>query len=283
MKAKLEEAQSALLDLRDPDHAYLFGFIQADGHLRRIKGNKGSVTIELGARDRFILEKFVDLFPVYSSITMRTRNTNFKEAYESVQWAVYDLDFRQQLITFGVPEGHKSRIVATPTSEFSERDYYRGWVDADGALGLTANGFPFVSFTTNSEMIARSYIEFIETIIGKHKTSSRNARDKVFNIAVYKEDAQHLSATLYYEGCFALPRKIEKARQVASWIRPDTMKKIDGRKKWTVNEDDFVVSHTIRKSMEVLGRSEKSVNIRRWRLRNGLVNHGNRDKGDKEL
>jgi hypothetical protein len=38
-----------MLQLKNPSHAYFFGFIQADGHLRRIKGNKGALTVELSS------------------------------------------------------------------------------------------------------------------------------------------------------------------------------------------------------------------------------------------
>jgi hypothetical protein len=86
-------------------------------------------------------------------------------------------------------------------------------------------------------------MEFVERIIGKAKTCSRNLRDQVFNIAVFKEDAQRLAAAMYYEGSLALPRKMEKARQVAEWMRPMEMRKVENRKRWTSEEDCFVLTH----------------------------------------
>ncbi|MDX2043446.1 MAG: LAGLIDADG family homing endonuclease [Acidobacteriota bacterium] len=259
-----------MLDLKNPSHAYLFGFVQADGHLRRIKGNKGALSVELSSQDRWLLERFAQLVPVYSSITTRQRKTNFKDEYESAVWTVYDFAFRQTLLALGMPEGRKSSIVAPPRLEFSKPDYYRGLIDADGALGLTANGFPFLTLTTRSEVMANGYLDFVEKIIGKAKTSSRNLRDQVFNIAVFKEDAQKLVATMYYKGCLALPRKKEKAKQIVRWVRPMEMKKIENRKQWTPEEDGFVMNHSIKESALALERSEKSVNLRRWRLRNGI-------------
>lgn len=258
----------AMLELKNPSHAYFFGFIQADGHLRRIKGNKGALTVELSCQDRWLLEQFAQLVPVYSSISTRMRKTNFKDVYESVVWVVYDLAFRQTLLALGMQEGRKSGIVNPPRVEFSRPDYYRGIVDADGALGLTSNEYPFLTLTTHSEPLANGYIEFVEQIIGKAKTSSRNSRDQVFNIAVFKEDAQRLAAAMYYEGSLALPRKMDKARQVAEWVRPIEMRKVENRKRWTLEEDSFVLNHTITESMQTLGRSEMSISIRRWRLLN---------------
>jgi LAGLIDADG DNA endonuclease family protein len=156
-----------MLDLKDQSHAYFFGFIQADGHLRRIKGNKGALAVELSSQDRWLLEQFVQLVPVYSSICTRRRKTNFKDGYESAVWTVYDLAFRQALLALGMPEGRKSDLVKPPGVEFSQPDYYRGIVDADGALGLTSNGYPFLTLTTDSEALANGYMEFVEQIIGK--------------------------------------------------------------------------------------------------------------------
>ncbi len=260
-----------MLDLKNASHAYLFGFVQADGHLRRITGNKGALTVELNSQDIWLLEQFAQLVPVYSSITTRRRETNFKSGHESATWTVYDLAFRQMLLALGMPEGRKSAIVTPPQVEFSQLDYYRGLIDADGALGLTSNKFPFLTLTTRSEALATGYLDFVGKVIGKAKTSSRNLRDQVFNIAVFKEDAQLLSASLYYEGSLALPRKLEKARQIAEWARPAEMKKIENRKRWTLEEDTIVMNHSIMESAQILGRSEKSVNIRRWRLRNGIT------------
>lgn len=257
-----------LMNLADPPHAYLFGFIQADGHLRRIKGLKGSIAIELGWQDKCLLERFSEVIPYYSSVTKRTRKTNFKDAHKSAQWTAYSLEFRQQLIALGMPEGQKSGVIAPPQVNFSKPDYYRGIIDADGALGLTANEFPFLSLTTDSEALAQGFIGFIEEVTGKLKTTTRNTRDGIYNVAVYKEDAQALVTTMYYEGCLGLPRKIEKAKQVIEWIRPLSMKKIDNRKFWSSKEDSFILNHSIKDSMSTLGRSEKSISLRLWRLRN---------------
>ncbi|WP_329279942.1 hypothetical protein [Streptomyces sp. NBC_00691] len=43
------------MDLRDPEYAYMFGFLQADGHLSRGTGQKGRLTAEINVRDIAIL------------------------------------------------------------------------------------------------------------------------------------------------------------------------------------------------------------------------------------
>ncbi|MFF1479315.1 hypothetical protein ACFVYD_17430 [Streptomyces sp. NPDC058301] len=46
------------MDLEDPRYAYMFGFLQADGHLAQGTGQKGRLTVEISYRDIGILEEF---------------------------------------------------------------------------------------------------------------------------------------------------------------------------------------------------------------------------------
>ncbi len=65
------------MDLQHPDYAYMFGFLQADGHLAQGTGHKGSLTVEINVRDIAVLRAFQRLTPYNSSITERVRATNF--------------------------------------------------------------------------------------------------------------------------------------------------------------------------------------------------------------
>ncbi|MEU9947236.1 hypothetical protein [Streptomyces sp. NPDC047939] len=61
------------MDLTDPRYAYMFGFVQADGHLSAGPGRKGRLTVEINVRDIAILREFQQLTPYNSSITERIR------------------------------------------------------------------------------------------------------------------------------------------------------------------------------------------------------------------
>ncbi len=255
------------INLENPHYAYLFGFIQTDGHLYNNTRDRGRVSIEVSEKDEEILWVFKSLIPFNSSIAKRVRKTNFSSSYTSAIWRVYDKRFRDILESWGLPNGSKSTIVKPPSCNFSKVDYFRGLIDGDGSLGLTAKGFPFLSLVTSSSHIAVEYLELINQITGKVKTSNRNTRDNVYNIVVYKEDAQILTNHLYYDGCLALPRKLIKASEVLSWIRPNEMKRVNNRKSWTPEEDRFITTHTVEYSMKVLGRSQNSIELRLWRLK----------------
>ncbi len=259
------------INLKNPFYAYLFGLIQTDGHLYQNTRNRGRLSIELNERDEVILLEIQKLLPFYSSIRKRTRTTNFG-TNTFVSLNVSDKQFRDILEAWGLPSGKKSKIIKPPLEKFSKVDYFRGLIDGDGSLGLTANGFPFLSLITASPLIVEKYLKFIQQITGKAKTSKPNVRDKVSNIAVYKEDAQLVVKKLYYENCLAIPRKLAKANEVLAWKRPLTMKKIENRKRWTIEEDLFIQQNLIENSMKVLNRSQNSIEMRLWRLRQLVTN-----------
>ncbi|MBC7795798.1 MAG: LAGLIDADG family homing endonuclease [Pyrinomonadaceae bacterium] len=262
-----KKMKEEVLTLENSFYAYLFGLIQTDGHLYQNSRNRGRLSIELGKRDEALLFELQKRLPFNSTISERTRRTNFSSEYVSVIWNVFDKRFRDFLVKNGIPSGRKSNIISTPVRKYSEVDYFRGLIDGDGSLGLTAKGFPFLSLVSASSEIANEYIGFLKSITGKEKTAAQNKRDNVFNIAVYKEDAQKVVTILYYENCLALPRKIQKAKDVLNWQRPISMKRIENRKRWTDIEDNFILSNSINDAVKKLDRSQSSIEMRLWRLK----------------
>jgi len=262
--------KETVLTLENPFYAYLFGLIQTDGHLYQNSRNRGRLSIELSKRGEEHLLELQKRLPFNSSISERTRKTNFRSEYVSVIWHVFDKRFREFLMVNGIPCGRKSNIISAPVCKYSKIEYFRGLIDGDGSLGLTAKGFPFLSFITASSEIVSEYLSFLKSITNKEKTTTQNKRDNVFNIAIYKEDAQKVVRTLYYENCLALPRKIQRAKAVLDWQRPAAMKKIENRKRWTENDDKYILSNSIKDAMKKLDRTQSSIEMRLWRLKSNV-------------
>ncbi|MER7845601.1 LAGLIDADG family homing endonuclease [Kitasatospora sp. NPDC096077] len=254
-------------DLERPEHAYMFAFLQADGHLTEQSRNRGRLSVELSARDAPILEEFQRLCPYNSTISYRTRTTNFKADHTSVTWTVCAREFREELQALGLPVGRKSEIVAPPSVPFSQRDYLRGLIDADGSVGLTAQGLSFISLTTQSDAIASFFVGCAEELSGAgRRIFRRNSRDGIYNIVYTREEAVAIANALYYAQCLSLPRKLSGAAQAATWCRPTGMKRVN-RRSWTKAEDDILVAApSIRAAARQLGRTEQSCNLRRWRI-----------------
>lgn len=266
---------SHYLELSRPEHAYLFGFIQSDGHLSldTRHPHKGKLQIELSARDSELLAKIQEIIPVKTTITSRVRVTNFSkgEMVQTFTLLAYDMKFRQELEFLGVPRGKKSKEIAPPLSNFSEGDYYRGIIDGDGSLGLTSKNYPFVSLVTASDPLKEGYLGFIKKVTGEDLQVTRNKRDGVYNIMVTREASQTLTKALYYEGCISLDRKKNKAEDVLRWERPMYTPKISyTRKRWTREEDAVVMKFSPEESSLKLNRTLKSVSTRKWRLEGSI-------------
>lgn len=230
------------LNVENSQHAYFIGLAQSDGTLQEQDRNRGRFSIELKAEDEDLLNEVGSIFDCYSSITKRTRDTNFELNYESVILRLYDKSFRDEIKKY-VPVGKKSSDISEPAG-ISLRDYYRGIIDGDGSLGITGQGIPFISLVTASESLARSYETFIEKVTGLKKHTNRNKRDNVFNIMVTKEGAQKLIAYLYYDKCLGLKRKKEAAKQALAWKRPASMRRKPDKIIWTPIQDEFLITHT---------------------------------------
>lgn len=270
--AECEPSAHQFMDLTIPKYAYMFGFLQADGHLAKGEGQKGRLTVEINARDIGLLRQFQKLTPHYSSINERTRSTNFSETHNSATWSLCSLEARTLLNGLGLPYGRKSKTISPPRGEFARRDYLRGVIDADGSVGYTSKGFPFVSLTTASTAIGSYLCQYAQEVTGAERKLKRNARDNIYNVLYMMEIAQGLAADLYYPGCLSLDRKRAAASSLADWTRPTGMRAAYTQRRWNEREDRILLKlNSPKAAAEELGRTVQSCSLRLWRLRTGQV------------
>ncbi|MFI8371676.1 hypothetical protein [Streptomyces sp. NPDC085466] len=261
------------MDLEDPEYAYMFGFLQADGHLAEGTRQRGRLTVEISARDAHILREFQRLTPYNSTLTERTRATNFSAEHRSAIWSLCSLEARTTLNRLGLPYGKKSTRIRPPRVPFSRRDYLRGIIDADGSVGFTGQGLPFISLATSSAGVGAYLCHYVKKVTGtERRLYRRNTRDDVYNVMYQKEAAQEVCAHLYYPGCLSLDRKRVAAESLASWTRPPSMKIRPPRRPWTPEDDQtLLAAPTLAMAASELGRSQSSCQVRRWRLVNGIT------------
>ncbi|MFC9891082.1 LAGLIDADG family homing endonuclease [Streptomyces pilosus] len=260
------------MDLEDPDYAYMFGFLQADGHLHQGTGRKGRLSVEINARDVHILHDFQRLTPYYSSVRERVRTTNFAEQHRSALWTVYSLEARTTVNELGLPYGKKSLLIRPPRIGFRRRDYIRGIIDADGSLGWTAEGFPYLSLTSASTELAAYMSHYAQEVTGAERMLRRNTRDHVYVLTYFKEQAQRLAEHLYYPGSLALDHKRANAAAMQSWTRPAGMKVGPPRRRWTPEDDrELLRLGDPAAAAAVLRRTHQGCALRLWRLRTGQV------------
>jgi len=227
------------------------------------------MSIEIGVKDSHILYEFKNLVTCNSFIRERTRDTNFKSNHTSISWTVHDWGFRNAINEAGVPYGKKSFTIQPPKQEYVQSDYWRGIIDADGSLGITAQGFPFCSLVTSSEPLAEAYFDLIEQLTDFRPTTKKNKRDGVYNIMVWKERAKILVKFLYENASIALDRKRTSASEIMNWQRQPKMPRSQ-MKRWTDEEKEFVMTHSVAESMRFLQRPLGSIyGIRNYLKRKG--------------
>ena len=240
-------------DLTQPNNAYIFGLLQTDGHLREETRNRSQITIEISEKDSDIIYKIDKILPVKAHISSRIRTTNFSRNYKSITLRICNYEFKEKIKALGLPVGKKSAIIAPPKGHFSKVGYYRGIIDGDGSLGITATKIPFISLVTDSDDLKDAYCELIFGVCGVNKSCKRNKRDNIYNICLYKEGAQALIKYLYPDDCLALQRKIDKAKEALAWVRPkDMRRRITEIKRWTSEQEEFILTHSVEESMNVL-------------------------------
>ena len=254
------------------EHAYFLGLLATDGSITAASRNRGRVTFELGAIDAPVLSALAKVMPYSGSLSSRRRTTNFCQSYESAILRFCDLRLRRQLHDWGYPSGKKSDTVGPPQCEYDESGFWRGVLDGDGSMGVTANDRAFVSLVTASELMRNAYIDFVAKITGAQPNPTRNTRDDVFNIVLFDEKAQWLVNHLYADDLVAIPRKLSAAKSVARWRRPEGRTRIGfERRKWTADQDRRVLSDLSLGAIATeLARTVQAVNVRRWRLRASL-------------
>jgi hypothetical protein len=256
-------------DLSDPASAYVFGFMQADGHHSARSANRGQVSIEIKAKDADVLYDMQRAIPWRTSITFaRPRATNVSASYESATLALYLLEGRTRLLELGLPTGPKSKIIAPPGEPFSHSDYLRGLYDGDGSVGFLMDGRPYVSFATASPAIAAFVCDEIFRVTGRRRTARPSHGSAIANVVVMNDTAAEFARWLYGDACISMQRKREAAQAVAAWERPAGMRPSIARIAWTAAEDVIAKLGIPEKdAARRLERTVASVNSRRRKLR----------------
>lgn len=244
--------------------SYLYGLIVTDGCIYLQKGsNKGKVTIELQRGDEPLLLELCKHVPS-ARISRRTRDTNFKDGCESSTFAESNGWFRGRLFAQGMMMRNKSIVGAPPNGRYVESAFWRGVFDGNGSNGMTSMNKPFISLTTKSEPLKEALCDLLEREFGIKKNVNRNKRDGVYNIMLSNEHAIEFMDYLYDGATIWLERKHDKYLECKQWKREPS---VPGGRRWTPDEDAYVIEHSVKESVEHLGRTYNSVYQRKAKLK----------------
>lgn len=232
------------MDLSVPEYAYMLGFLHGDGHLST-SGGKLRLRVELAE-------------------------------HRSVVWNVSRRETLRALVDAGMPAGSKSATVRPPPQLAASADYWRGLVDADGSVGVSGAGLPFLLLGTKSVHLAAAFASFLGLSLERRfNIPNGTKRDGYMTFAVWKEDAQQIARLMYREESLCLPRKRESANGVLAWTRPEAMRRRGPKAPAWDDESEQVLADAYDASDEeianVLGRSVSAIRVRRSLIRRECV------------
>ena len=241
------------------------GLLQTDGHCTKYR-----IRLELSDCDIDLLNKLDGLIPTSTSVTRRTRETNYSKDHSSACLNIYNKDFIAHLVSCGLPLGSKAGVIAEPTFDYSVPDYIRGLIDGDGSVGINSSDRPFVSFVTKSKECAYYVVDTLRKEIGhEQKYPEPTTRDGLYCITLGNLAAQDFVKFAYYDGCLGLDRKIEKAKLISDWTPPHG-RFGHKRRPWSDEENKIVLTLSPKKAAEKLNdRSVGSIKVQKYRLLKG--------------
>lgn len=202
--------------------SYVFGLLLTDGtlHLKNEKTYSGQVSLELSEKDEDIVDKLCEVIP-NSTKTKRSRNTNFKQEYNSVKFSNSRQIFIKELIEFGFPTESKTINARPPIVEYDKDAFWRGVIDGDGSVGIRKTSphstEAFVSLTTKSETLKNEFNAYIAAITGKQYNFKRNKRDDVYNLTFAGFNACKILNSIYKNSTIHLDRKYQKYLDCLAW------------------------------------------------------------------
>jgi len=206
----------------DRELSYVYGWFAGDGGLYSSTRNRGKLSTEISIIDKDIIYKMKDIFDsldINSTIRTRTRNTNYKNNYESISLSVFSLEFRKFFMKAGFPEGSKHLLIKPPVIPFDTQSFTRGFIDADGSfcIGKTYN-IPIISICISSEDLYSFFINIIAEVCGYIPNLTRNKRDSVYNLQITRKNAITFIGWLGYENQreISLNRKKSKALELVN-------------------------------------------------------------------
>lgn len=242
--------------------SYLYGLILTDGNVYLQERNRGRISIELKREDEPLLLELCEHVPT-ARVSRRERDTNFKEGYKSAVFCETNGWFRGMLFAQGMLLRNKSIAGAPPNGRHVEPAFWRGVFDGNGSNGMTSENRPFISLATKSEPLKEALCSLLDREFGIKKNVNRNRRDDIYNIMLYNESAIQFMDYLYDGATIWLERKHVKYLECKQWVRAPT---VLGGRRWTPEEDAYIMEHSLKESVEHLGRTYASVYQRRARL-----------------
>lgn len=201
-------------NLDDPFEAYLFGIIFTDGSI-----NKANTTISLMVSNSD--KEWLDDISYKLNIPSRIDNRGYP------YFNLNSIEVGLTLQSLGI-DNEKTKNPKNIIIPNNEIDFLRGLIDGDGSICIDDKNYPTIYFGNTNKFI-------VEWVANKFKATGAKAKVHLLNEKPWNNNAKRpyklpfyevkcsgsyakkILEQIYYDGCFAIPRKIVKANEGKLW------------------------------------------------------------------
>lgn len=201
--------EDAFKDMTDERSLFFYGLLLSDGCMT----SRGSVTIQLQARDSDVLEKFREYLKI-------EKDLSFSKATTPTHQDKYTLAFMDEVVYKTLSDlglsPRKSLKETLPNCEMTieqARHFWRGCIAGDGCVSLSGGKYPRIHLC-GSEELCTAFSEFIKVVVGLKEAppvyyTQKPSGKKVYNTRISCSKAVDLGDFLYKDSTVNLQRKYE--------------------------------------------------------------------------
>lgn len=207
------DVDATAFDTLTPECLYWLGFIFADGYIEESERNfdyngQRKLKVALGMLDAAHLEKLRRFCRSEHPLCYVT-NGKSRQAV----WQVRSDHIVEKLKSYGMRIG---RTLAPIPDLTESRDFWRGFVDGDGAVGTTVRGSHIIADTQLTDQLPTltAYADFLRTTVSIELKPYKLTDVNAWRVDASGKKAEVIIRELYRDNTLSLDRKNERAQAI---------------------------------------------------------------------
>lgn len=197
--ARLRTRDDAFSSLT-PDSAYWIGFLLADGCVMKRPGRSATLALALAIVDAHHVRRFADFIGIRDNVSLAGGVARITTSSPQII---------SDIAAFGVIPG-KTISAAIPTSLNDDLNFWRGFIDGDGWISTSSEGFPVLGACGTWE-VCQSFAEWAARNVGSRAKPHKIKDRACHQVTIHGNGAGRLIGLLYTDAGTSLPRKAAKA------------------------------------------------------------------------
>ena len=194
-------------NLDDAFESYLFGIIFTDGSVSK---NGNTISLMVSNVDKVWLDDIASRLNVPSKIDNR--------GYPYLTINSTEIGSTLNFLGIFNDKTKNPRNIIIPDNKI---DFLRGLIDGDGCISISDNGKIYIQFGNTNKQIVDWVCDNFRKVGTRcsvycvndrpsNKTAKRPYKQNFYTVSCTGKNAKLLLKTIYYDGCFAIPRKYSK-------------------------------------------------------------------------